>query len=166
MHLKGGVYSYNVIHDLWNQGFVTATGSCACVSVVGPGLGGGHGLQQGKHGLTMDHFVSLNVVLANGTAVTVNDTSYPDLWWAMRGAGHNFGIVTSWDARIWEDNFRTYFIRTYQFAGDSLEPLIEEVNRFQGNGSLDPVWLGAMGLFTTNTTVSETEVKACTARNS
>lgn len=160
VRLQGGVYSNNVIHDLYHRGFVTATGSCACVSVVGPGLGGGHGLQQGKHGLTMDHFVSLNVVLANGSTAIVNETSHPDLWWAMRGAGHNFGIVTSWDANIWEHNFSTYFIRTYQFAGESLEALIEEVNRFQGNGTLDPIWLASMGLFTTNTTVSQTEVTA------
>lgn len=160
VHLQGGVYSYNVIRDLWDQGFVTGTGGCTCVSVIGPALGGGHGLQQGQHGLTMDHFVSLNVVLANGTAVTVNETSNPDLWWALRGAGHNFGIVTSWDAKIWEDNFKTYFVRTYEFKGSALEPLIEEVNRMGWDGSLDPVWLASFGLFTMNTIVSETEVKS------
>lgn len=159
MHLQGGAYSFEVIDALWHQGFVTATGTCSCVSIVGPALGGGHGLQQGQHGLTMDHFVNLNVVLANGTAVQVNETSHPDLWWAMRGAGQNFGIVTSWDALIWPDNFKTYFGRVYQFAGSSLEALFEEVNKFQGNGTLDPVWLGTFGLYTMNTTVNETEVR-------
>lgn len=159
VHLQGGVYSLEVIGTLWEQGFVTGTGGCTCVSVVGPALGGGHGLQQGQHGLTMDHFVNLNVVLADGTAVKVNETSNPDLWWAMRGAGQNFGIVTSWDAKIWPDNFKTYFVRTYQFAGSSLEPLFEEVNRFNGVGTLDPVWLASFGLYTMNTTVSETEVQ-------
>lgn len=160
VHLQGGVYSDNVIRDLWDQGFVTGTGGCKCVSVVGPALGGGHGLQQGQHGLTMDHFVNLNVVLANGTAVTVNETSNPDLWWAMRGAGHNFGIVTSWDAKIWEENFKTYFVRTYEFEGSALEGLVEELNCLGRDGSLDPVWLAAFGLVTMNTAVSETEVSA------
>lgn len=160
VHLQGGVYSYNVIRDLWDQGFVTGTGGCTCVSVIGPALGGGHGLQQGQHGLTMDHFVNLNVVLANGTAVSVNETSNPDLWWAMRGAGHNFGIVTSWDAKIWEDNFKTYFVRSYEFEGSALESVIDEVNRMGWDGSLNPVWLASFGLFTMNTSVSETEVKS------
>lgn len=138
----------------------TATGTCSCVGILGPGLGGGHGFQQGKHGLTADHLVTLNVVLANGTAISVNETSHPDLWWAMRGAGHNFGIVTSFESKIWPDNFRQYFVKTYQFGGSSLDALIEQVNKFQGNGTLDPTWLGAFGLYYMNTTLSQNEVSS------
>ncbi|KAL8731367.1 MAG: hypothetical protein Q9166_003459 [cf. Caloplaca sp. 2 TL-2023] len=154
---QGGVYGYDVINTLWDQGFVTATGICSCVSLLGPALGGGHGLQQGKHGLTSDHLVNLNVVLADGSAVRVNNRSHPDLWWAMRGAGHNFGIVTSFESKIWPDNFKTYFVRTYQFASSSHDALIEEVNKFQGNGTLDPIWLASFGIYTMNTTLSKTE---------
>ena len=136
----------------------TATGTCSCVSLLGPALGGGHGLQQGRHGLTADHLVNLNVVLANGTTVSVNETSHPDLWWAIRGAGHNFGIVTSFDSKIRPENFRQYFVRTYQFGGSSLNALIERVNRFQGNGTLDPTWLGAFGLYYMNQSLSQNEV--------
>ncbi|TGJ78772.1 hypothetical protein E0Z10_g9992 [Xylaria hypoxylon] len=145
---QGGVYSYEVLNSLWDEG---------CVSILGPALGGGHGLQQGKHGLTSDHFVNLNVVLANGTAVQVNENSNPDLWWAMRGAGHNFGIVTSFESKIWPDNFKKYFVKIYQFAGNSLDALIEQVNLFQGNGTLDPAWLGNFGLYTINAALSQTE---------
>ena len=137
---------------------LTATGTCSCVSILGPALGGGHGFQQGKHGLTADHLVNLNVVLANGTAITVNRTSHPDLWWAMRGAGHNFGIVTSFESKIWPDNFRKYFVKTYQFGGSSLDALIDQVNIFMNNGTLDPVWLGAFGLYYMNESISQTEV--------
>jgi hypothetical protein len=136
-----------------------ATGVCSCVGVLGPALGGGHGLQQGKHGLTSDHFVNLNVVLANGTAARINKNSHPDLWWAMRGAGHNFGIVTSFESHIWQDNFRNYFVKSYQFPNKALEPLIEQVNVFQGNGTLDPTWLASYGLYTMNTTLSKIEVR-------
>ncbi|KAI1405306.1 hypothetical protein F4819DRAFT_501953 [Hypoxylon fuscum] len=153
----GGVYSQQAISTLWDRGFVTATGGCSCVSVLGPALGGGHGFQQGQHGLTSDHFVNLNVVLANGTAVRVNENSHPDLWWAMRGAGHNFGIITSFESKIWPDNFKTYYVRSYQFSSSSLEALVEQVNIFQGNGTLDPVWLASFGLYTMNTTLSQTE---------
>jgi FAD/FMN-containing dehydrogenase len=118
-------------------------------------------LQQGRHGLTADHFVNLNVVLASGTAVQVNERSHPDLWWAMRGAGHNFGIVTSFESKIWPDNFRNYFVKSYQFDGSSLELLMERINEFNTNGSgdtLDPTWLGSFGLYTMNRTISQTEV--------
>ncbi|KAK3293715.1 uncharacterized protein B0H64DRAFT_364517 [Chaetomium fimeti] len=155
---QGGAYSHEVIDGLWDQGFVTGTGGCECVSVIGPALGGGHGLQQGRHGLTMDMLVNLNVVLANGTAVQVNETSHPDLWWAMRGAGHNFGIVTSFESKIWpEDKSKTYLVKTYQFAGRSLEAVIDRVNEFQGLGTLDPSWLASFGLYIMNTTLSKTE---------
>ena len=76
----------------------------------------------------------------------------------MRGAGHNFGIVTSFESKIWPDNFKTYFVKSYQFAGSALDALIEQVNKFQGNGTLDPRWLGSFGLYTMNTTLSQTEV--------
>lgn len=128
--------------------------------MLGPALGGGHTLQQGKHGLTMDHFVNLNVVLANGTAIGVNANSHPDIWWAMRGAGHNFGIVTSFDSKIWPDNFKEYYVRTYQFAGSSLDTLFEQVNKFQGNGTLNPVWLATFGSYSMNATLSKTEVSS------
>jgi FAD/FMN-containing dehydrogenase len=72
-----------------------ATGYCACVGVLGAGLGGGNGRYQGFYGLIGDNFVTLNVVLANGTAITVSESSNPDLLWVRKGAGHNFGIVTS-----------------------------------------------------------------------
>ncbi|KAL8856457.1 MAG: hypothetical protein Q9178_006927 [Gyalolechia marmorata] len=146
---QGGVYSYEVINTLWDQGFVTG--------IIGPALGGGHGLQKGRHGMTSDHLVNMNVVLADGSAIRVNEKSHPDLWWAMRGAGHNFGIVTSFESKIWPDNFKSYFVRVYQFGSSSLDALVGEVNKFQGVGTLDPTWLASFGLYTMNTTLSKTE---------
>ncbi len=175
---QGGVYGYEAINNLWDKGLVTgephaeingkrhvsnksydiATGTCSCVSLIGPALGGGHGLQQGKHGLTSDHIVNLNVVLADGSAIRVNEKTNPDLWWAFRGAGHNFGIVTSFESKVWPDNFKRYFVRTYQYLGNSHDAVFEAVNRFQGNGTLDPSWLASFGLYAMNTTLSTTEV--------
>lgn len=68
--------------------------------MLGPGLGGGHGPLEGVYGLISDNFRQLNVVLANGTAITVNETSHAGLLWGMKGAGHNFGIVTSFELNI------------------------------------------------------------------
>lgn len=101
--LGGGVYDGQVLNYLWDQGYVTTTGACDCVGMMGPGLGGGHGPLEGLYGMVSDNFRQLNVVLANGTAIRVNETSYSDLLWGMKGAGHNFGIVTSFEINIFPE---------------------------------------------------------------
>lgn len=58
-------------------------------------LHGGYGFSSHTHGLALDSLVSAEVVLANGTLVTASKTSNPDLFWALRGAGSSYGIVTS-----------------------------------------------------------------------
>jgi hypothetical protein len=63
-------------------------------------LGGGHGWLQGRQGLLADNMISTRLVLANGSAITVSETDHTDLFWALRGAGHNFGIVTSFEYKI------------------------------------------------------------------
>ena len=60
------------------------------------------------YGLISDNLVSLNVVLANGSAIMVNETNNPDLWWATRGAGHNFGIVTRFEFNIYPAEIQTW----------------------------------------------------------
>ncbi|KAH8653816.1 hypothetical protein BX600DRAFT_553459 [Xylariales sp. PMI_506] len=155
-HFQAGVYGYEVLNTMADAGYVSATGTCSCVGILGPALGGGHGNQQGVHGLISDGIRSMNVVLANGTAITVSNSSHSDLWWAMRGAGHNFGIVTSFEANIYPDN-KTYYYRTYEFTGDKLEALFERLNTFHNNGTLSNKWLGAWGVYTMDTTVSETD---------
>ena len=181
--LQAGTYSYEVIDALWEQGYITgtdceppsvcesvividkheplATGSGSCVGLAGPGLGGGHGPYQGLYGLISDNFVRLNVVLANGSAITVNETTNADLWWAMRGAGHNFGIVTSFELNIYPAETQTWYYKSYVFTGDQLEPLFQELNKFQNNGSTPKLMAGNFGVYTMNTSVSHTEVSRC-----
>ena len=129
--------------------------------MVGPGLGGGHGPYQGLYGLISDNFVNLNVVLANGSAITVNETTNVDLWWAMRGAGHNYGIVTSFELNIYPAEVQTWYYKQYVFTGDQLEPLFQELNKFQNNGSTPKLMAGNFGVYTMNINMSETEVSRC-----
>ncbi|KAM0717478.1 hypothetical protein Q7P37_007330 [Cladosporium fusiforme] len=98
--IGGGVLSGEVVRELWEKGKMAVTGACECTGMVAPMLGGGHGWLQGQEGLMADNLISARVVLANGTAVTVSETEHPDLLWALKGAGHNFGIVTSFDYKI------------------------------------------------------------------
>ena len=70
------------------------TGSSNCIGVLGTNLGGGYGNLGGLYGLRVDNILSLNTVLANGTFLQVTPKE-SDLFWALRGAAPNFGIVTS-----------------------------------------------------------------------
>lgn len=69
--------------------------TCSCPGQLGVTLGGGIGRFTGKYGLAIDALLSVRLVTADGRLLHVSNTSNPDLFWAIRGAGHNFGIVTS-----------------------------------------------------------------------
>ncbi|KAF4996415.1 hypothetical protein FDECE_12451 [Fusarium decemcellulare] len=124
--IGGGTVSKKVTDTLWAAGKQTVTGTCECVSYMGPGLGGGHGWLQGHHGIIADQWVSLNVVLADGSFKTIDENS--DLWWAMKGAGHNFGIVTSATAKIYDIQYRNWAIETLVFSGDQVEQVYQAAN--------------------------------------
>ena len=74
---------------------ITEVGSCSCVGLVGATLGGGIGAYGGLHGLMIDALVSVRMVAGNGEILTVSATEHPDLFWGLRGAGFNYGIITN-----------------------------------------------------------------------
>jgi FAD/FMN-containing dehydrogenase len=102
------------------------TGTCECVGYLGPGLGGGHGWLQGHYGLVSDQYVSLNVVLGNGSLITVDASS--ELFWALKGAGHNFGVVTSVTSKIYDLQHPNYALETLIFSGDQVEAVYQTAN--------------------------------------
>ncbi|KUI56149.1 hypothetical protein VP1G_03479 [Cytospora mali] len=71
-------------------------GSCPAVGISGHILHGGYGWTSHNKGLTLDWMVGADVVLANGTQIHCSETEHADLFWALRGAGSNFGVVTSY----------------------------------------------------------------------
>ncbi|KAK1760328.1 Glucooligosaccharide oxidase [Echria macrotheca] len=77
-------------------GRAIAHGTCPGVGISGHFLHGGFGFSSHKHGLALDQVVGMTVVLADGSVVEASATENPDLFWALRGAGSNFGIVASW----------------------------------------------------------------------
>lgn len=124
----GGANMKQVVAALMDAGKQTVTGICETVGISAVVLGGGHGWLQGQHGLPADQIVSARMVLPNGDAVTVSEDSNPDLFWAIRGAGHNFGLVTELQFRIYDIKNPKWSYEIFIFSGDKLEALYELTN--------------------------------------
>ncbi|OBG93149.1 hypothetical protein A5697_05670 [Mycobacterium sp. E3251] len=91
----GGVIAADLIDAVAPYGLVAATGNCGGVGITGLTLGGGYGPLNGRFGLASDNLLGAEVVLADGRIVKADATHEPELFWALRGGGGNFGVVTS-----------------------------------------------------------------------
>ncbi|KAJ4423203.1 hypothetical protein N0V82_002197 [Gnomoniopsis sp. IMI 355080] len=101
--VQAGARLGNVASELLKQGGrAIAHGSCPGVGIAGHILHGGYGWASHNKGLSLDCMVGAMVVLANGTQVHCSATENPDLYWALRGAGSNFGIATSFELETFE----------------------------------------------------------------
>ena len=94
--IGAGAKLVDIYDQLCNQGVCIPSGTCPTIGIAGITQGGGIGPVDRAYGLTCDHLVSAQVVLADGSIVTCDATTHADLFWALRGGGGgNFGIVTS-----------------------------------------------------------------------
>ncbi|GAA5201402.1 hypothetical protein GCM10025773_21600 [Microbacterium jejuense] len=85
---------------LGEHGWALSSGDYGGVGVGGLATAGGIGLLSREHGLTIDHLRAAEVVLADGSIVRADAASHPDLFWAIRGAGANVGIVTAFEFEV------------------------------------------------------------------
>jgi FAD/FMN-containing dehydrogenase len=106
------------------HGLATNGGTVSDTGVAGLTLGGGVGWLMSKHGTTGDNLLEAEMVLANGEIVTVNADNYPDLYWAIRGGGGNFGVVTSF-------LFKLHKVETTVKAGMILHPMESAKDMFR-----------------------------------
>ena len=99
-HAEAGVLWGELDRETQLFGLATVGGIVTHTGIAGLTLGGGIGWLMRKHGATVDNLLSADVVTAQGEIVTASEEENPDLFWAIRGGGGNFGIVTSFEYRL------------------------------------------------------------------
>lgn len=97
---QGGATWNDFNRETQLHGLATTGGVVSSTGIAGLTLGGGLGWLMGKHALALDNLLSAEVVLADGTVVTASEGEHPDLFWALRGGGGNFGVVASFEYRL------------------------------------------------------------------
>lgn len=106
-------------------GLVTPTGINSTTGIAGLTLGGGFGWLSRKYGLTADNLISADIVTAEGTLLHVSENENADLFWAVRGGGGNFGVVTSFE-------FRLHAVGPMVLAGLIVHPFAKAKTLLQG----------------------------------
>jgi FAD/FMN-containing dehydrogenase len=96
----GGVLWGEYDHETQAFGLASPGGAISTTGIAGLTLGGGYGYLSRRYGMACDNLVSADVVTASGELLTASADSHPDLYWALRGGGGNFGVVTSLEFQL------------------------------------------------------------------
>jgi FAD/FMN-containing dehydrogenase len=99
---QGGTTWGQFDHETQAFGLATTGGLVRATGIAGLTLAGGHGFLARRFGLACDNLLSVDVLTADGTLLTANRQQHPDLFWALRGGGGNFGVVTSFGYQLHE----------------------------------------------------------------
>jgi hypothetical protein len=96
----GGALTINLDAATQRAGLATTAAGCPTVGLAGLTLGGGEGLLMSKYGAACDNLMSAQLVTVDGHQIRVSEDAHPELFWAIRGGGGNFGVVTALEYRL------------------------------------------------------------------
>ncbi len=99
-HVQGGATWGDLDRETQVFGLATPGGVVSTTGIAGLTIHGGMGHMRSKHGLSLDNLISVDIVTADGQLRTASAAENEDLFWAVRGAGSNFGVITSFEFRL------------------------------------------------------------------
>ena len=149
LRVQGGCNWGDVDNAGSKYGLATVGGTVTDTGVGGLALGGGYGFLSGQRGLTIDNLVEATVVLASGEVVTASEDAHPDLFWALSGAGQNFGVVTEFVLRAYPQGDVWAGMLIFPPAPEVIEKVVTALNALytaDGNGKTNGAGLAAGGL--------------------
>jgi FAD/FMN-containing dehydrogenase len=121
--VEGGATWGDVDRETQSFGLATPSGIISTTGVAGLTLGGGFGWLSRKYGLSADNLLSADIVTADGKLIKASSTEHPDLFWAIRGGGGNFGIITSFEFQLHQVGPEVLFGPTVYRLEDAAEVL-------------------------------------------
>ncbi|KIO23501.1 hypothetical protein M407DRAFT_27027 [Tulasnella calospora MUT 4182] len=128
-HIEAGARTNEVEAATIKHGLGACVGACSQVSVGGYILSGGVGYSTGTYGLAADNLVAATVVLATGEIARASESENPDLFWALRGGGSNFGVVSEVVVRLHPQRPDAYAI-AYFYIPDKLPEVVEAIRQW------------------------------------
>ncbi|KAJ5346454.1 hypothetical protein N7541_008936 [Penicillium brevicompactum] len=133
---QGGALWEDVDREAAAHDLATVGGVVNHTGVGGLTLGGGYGWLSGQYGLVIDNLLRVKLVLADSRIVTASAEENPELFWAIRGAGHNFGVVSEFTFKAFEQK-REVYAGMLAFTPDKLEQVIDFANHLVGDDTAD-----------------------------
>ena len=112
VQVQGGATLGDIDHETQAFGLVVPMGLVTATGIAGLTLHGGMGWLTRKYGLTLDNLIAADIVAADGQLRRATNTEHPDLFWAIRGGGGNFGVVTSFEFRAYPVGPEVSFLTT------------------------------------------------------
>jgi hypothetical protein len=132
LHVQGGAIWGDVDAAAWQHGLATVGGTVADTGVGGLTLGGGYGVLSGQRGLVIDNMVSATVVLASGEVKQASDSENADLFWALRGAGQNFGVTTEFVLQAYPQGDLFMGMMVFAPSKENVAKLVVAINELHG----------------------------------
>jgi FAD/FMN-containing dehydrogenase len=143
IYAQGGAIISDVDNEAWKYGLAAVMGLIDHTGIGGFTLGGGFGHLSGKYGLAIDNLVGATIVTADGEVRELSDSKNEDLFWAIKGAGANFGVTYEFIYKAYEQ--KEVFVGPLIFPGEKLDSLIEAVNLWFKNRGPDEDILFTIG---------------------